>query len=141
MIVRFPCFEVMNKNDKSKLSIENVVPPDEFAIGFPLYSGVDDSVYTNAIAILSASYALDACRELELACNVSDWEQVKSKLVILTRNTTLGNNDVVYHPEYENYPHGNMYFNKKVKQADVTMLPFPLQFPNITETIQKSSQY
>ena len=26
------------------LSIKNVVPPDEFAIGFPLYSGVSDSV-------------------------------------------------------------------------------------------------
>ena len=35
----------------STFSIRGVVPPDEFAIGFPLYSGVDDSVYTNAAAM------------------------------------------------------------------------------------------
>ena len=28
-----------------ELSIKRVVPPDEFATGFPTYSGVDDSVY------------------------------------------------------------------------------------------------
>ena len=48
-------------------------------------------------------------------------------LTILTK----GSGNTLFHPEYVNFPNGNPYSGHKVKQADVTLLPFPLGFDGI----------
>ena len=39
------------------------------------------------------------------------------------------------HPEYEGFPKGNPYSLGKVKQADVTMLGYPLAVPMEASTM------
>ena len=103
-----------------RLSLDRVVPPDEFAIGWPTYSGVRDSVYTNAIAVLAARFAARANPQHP---DRSSWEDLAANLTMLSD----GEGGSLVHPEYEGFPAANRWFGGKVKQADVTMLPYPLQ--------------
>lgn len=104
-----------------------MVPPDEFAMGFPLYSGVSDSVYTNAGAIITALLAIELN---EKDPRVDAWSNLAAHLTILTEGEDVS----LWHPEYEGFPEGNTYYGGKVKQADVIMLAFPLNFPNLSAT-------
>ena len=124
---------VESKTQPGKLSIEHCVPPDEFATGFPFYSGVTDSVYTNAIAALTARIATRISGSTN-ASQSGAWANLAANITILTApipHAETHANDNIYHPEYLNYPYGNVYAHKKVKQADVTMLGYPLQWEGV----------
>eukprot|EP00939_MAST-03C_sp_MAST-3C-sp1_P001815 g1815.t1 len=109
-------------------SIKNVVGPDEYGIGFPLYSGVTDSVYVNSAAKLTAAYA---CELSQNASTRGEWETLASSLTVLVSDPGT---DMEYHPEYSGWPKANRYFGGKVKQADVTMIHWPLNAPNLSDT-------
>jgi protein-glucosylgalactosylhydroxylysine glucosidase len=87
------------------------------------YTGVKNSVYTNSIAALTADYACEMAGG-SADCS-STWTDLSSKLKILVENKDT---DQEWHPEYENFPKMNPFWNGggKVKQADVTMLHFPM---------------
>ena len=117
-----------NKDDATKLSITGVVPPDEFATGFPLYDGVTDSVYTNAIAAKTARFALWVSAPNASSSQIAQWSALANNITILEADAPSGGK---YHPEYLHFPAGNTYAKKQVKQADVTMLGFPLQVTGV----------
>ena len=108
------------KESDGTYSLDNVVPPDEYAVG-TFYTGVKNSVYTNSIAALTAAYA---CKLAGAECSTS-WTDLSSKLKILVENEGTENE---WHPEYQDFPKKNPFWNGggKVKQADVTMLYFPM---------------
>jgi trehalose/maltose hydrolase-like predicted phosphorylase len=103
-----------------RLSLHNVVPPDEFATGWPIYSGVTNSVYVNAVAILAAAFAARTSPQHK---DRGLWDDLASNLTVISS----GSGESLYHPEYVGFPASNRWFGGKVKQADVTMLLYPLQ--------------
>lgn len=85
-------------------------------------------MYVNSVAKASAEYAC----ELAVSSNASalrQWQRLASSLVVLVENPGT---EQEYHPEYDGFPHGNRYFNGKVKQADTTMIHWPLNRPNLS---------
>jgi trehalose/maltose hydrolase-like predicted phosphorylase len=113
-----------SKYDHEQLSINNVVPPDEFATG-AVYQGVDDAVYMNAIAKRTAETAM---RLLPGDARGNAWQTLLN-LTMLTGTTA---SEKTYHLEYHNFPDGNVWSGGKVKQADVTMLAFPLEMAGVS---------
>ncbi len=101
-------------------SLRGVVPPDEFATGFP-YAGVDDSAYTHAIARRTGDLAARTAGDPSL--EASRWAPLANLTILLAEEGT----GAEWHPEYRGFPRGNVYSLGKVKQADVTMLPYPLE--------------
>ena len=83
-----------------------MIPPDEYA------EGVNDSVYTNMSAAKALGFASAAARTLHRAADPR-WARVGGGLRILF-DKAKG-----IHPEYAGYP------GDAVKQADVTLLPYP----------------
>eukprot|EP01116_Phalansterium_solitarium_P016178 TRINITY_DN3701_c0_g1_i1.p1 TRINITY_DN3701_c0_g1~~TRINITY_DN3701_c0_g1_i1.p1 ORF type:complete len:702 (-),score=253.28 TRINITY_DN3701_c0_g1_i1:809-2914(-) len=98
-------------------SINNVIPPDEYAQG-------DNSVFTNVVAQYSLQFATEAGKILGVETN-SSWPEIASGLVILFDPT------LQIHPEYAGY-HG-----QTIKQADVVLLGFPLDYP-MTQAVRKN---
>ena len=49
-----------------RYSIRHVLPPDEFAVGFPIPDGIDNSVFTNSIAKIAMTHAMEARAQLYL---------------------------------------------------------------------------
>ena len=115
-----------------------------YAVG-TFYTGVKNSVYTNSIAALTTSYACKVSlihtvqeNHSKITCSntgtlageecSSSWTDLSSKLKILVENEGTENE---WHPEYEGFPKDNPFWNGggKVKQADVTMLYFPMNRP------------
>ena len=96
------------------------MPPDEFAFGM-FYQGVDNSVFTNAVAAQACEFA-DRLKPNKL------FKEFANDIVILTEKH--GNETI--HPEYEGFPRKNFWNRHYVKQADVALLGFPLDFKNIT---------
>lgn len=104
------------KGENGKYSINNVVPPDEFAFGI-FYGGVDNSVYTNAGAAAACEFA----DRLEPNAQYKDFAD---NVVILTAK----HGNATIHPEYDGFPSKNFWTRHVVKQADVTLLGFPLDY-------------
>ena len=94
------------KRSDGTYSIRHVIPPDEYA------EGVNDSVYTNMSAAKALGFASAAARTLHRAADPR-WARVGRGLRILF-DKAKG-----IHPEYAGYP------GDAVKQADVTLLPYP----------------
>eukprot|EP01136_Pigoraptor_vietnamica_P021263 Opistho-1_new@5977 len=109
-------------NGDGSFSINKVVGPDEFGVGFPLYSGVDDNPYTNAAASIALTFAADAAAVLGVPGDAR-WSHIADNLRILY--DAAGD----WHPEYVGFPKGNTWFQGKVKQADVVLLGYPLEWP------------
>lgn len=87
------------------------MPPDEY------HYSVDNSVYTNAVAQRSLNFAADVARDFQIPVP-EEWQEVAKKVKVPfdgARN---------YHPEYDGYSPG-----KKVKQADVVLLGYPMMYP------------
>eukprot|EP00854_Cymbomonas_tetramitiformis_P007744 gene7744-9210_t len=120
-------------------SIEGVVPPDEYAIGFPIpYSGVNDAVFTNAGASLACSFAASVAQLLnatDRAASILRWTEFSEKVLIATEN--IGTEDE-FHPEYRGYPHGNRWMGGKVKQADAVLLGFPLDWRTLSAKVRRN---
>ncbi|KAG2370705.1 hypothetical protein C9374_014316 [Naegleria lovaniensis] len=112
----------VTRNTFGLYEIHRVVGPDEFGIGFPWYSGVDNNVFTNAVAQISLRFANKAARALG--------KQDTPLFDAIANNMTILFDEVnQIHPEYDGFPKGNIYFMEYVKQADVVLLGYPLMFP------------
>lgn len=106
------------KNPQAALSINDVIPPDEF------HDHVNNSVYTNVVAQISLQFAAEAAAVLGQTPDPL-WTDVAGRLVILF-DPKRG-----IHPEYEGY------VNDTIKQADVVLLGFPLGF-NMSAEVRRN---
>ncbi|GAM19795.1 hypothetical protein SAMD00019534_029700 [Acytostelium subglobosum LB1] len=107
-------------SDPPSYSINNVIPPDEYAVG------VNNSVYTNTVAKLALEWAAEAAAIVkDTSAPIDQWLSIASNLVILFNETGE------MHPEYEGYA-GQM-----VKQADVILLGYPLM-TNMSATVRQN---
>jgi len=97
--------------------ILGVIPPDEYAVN------VDNSVYTNVVASYSLNFAVN-CGKLLNASTPVDWTTISSKMKIPIDKT----NNV--HLEYDTYT------GQTIKQADVILLGYPLQY-QMTQDMRK----
>jgi trehalose/maltose hydrolase-like predicted phosphorylase len=102
--------------------INGVTGPDEEN------PNVNDEVFTNAAARQTLLDALSAAKVLKVAAP-GRWSVIASRLVIL-RNPRLG-----IHPEFRGY------LGQLVKQADVTLLQYPLQYPMPRRLAQNDINY
>lgn len=111
-------------------SVRKVVPPDEFAVGFPRYTGVDDNPWTNMVAQHSLLFAADAVGNSSAPpvspAAAARWRELAAG-VVLPRDP-----DTNVAPEYTGFPAGNRWAGGKVKQADVTLLAFPGDDPSVS---------
>jgi trehalose/maltose hydrolase-like predicted phosphorylase len=101
----------------NKAHILDIIPPDEYV------DHVNDSVYSNFVAIKSLQYAVQASLVLNETCDKCENYKKLSEDIVILFDETLG-----IHPEYANYP-GNT-----VKQADVVLLHYPLNLEMPEET-------
>lgn len=113
--------------EDAPLHINDVIPPDEYV------DHVNDSVYTNAGAILALNLAVDIAQLLNYNSTVyAAWADTASRIVMLFNasgpNVPAGG----VHPEYAGY------YNTTVKQADTILLGFPLEitFGNMTPQVR-----
>ena len=94
------------------LNLNNVIPPDEYV------DHVNNSVYTNAVAILSLEYAAAAAALVGLSpAYYAPWLDAAKRIHIPYDAERM------YHPEYSGYRNGTV-----VKQADAILLGYPLEF-------------
>jgi trehalose/maltose hydrolase-like predicted phosphorylase len=100
----------VTKGADGKYHIDNVTGPDEEN------PDVNDEVYTNVAAKTTLEMATAAARVLGLTPPPS-WSQIASNIVVLT-DPTLN-----IHPEFAGYQ------GQLVKQADVTLLQYPWNYP------------
>ncbi|XP_029642302.1 protein-glucosylgalactosylhydroxylysine glucosidase isoform X2 [Octopus sinensis] len=93
-----------------KYIITGVMGPDEY--NYP----VDNSIYTNYIAVKSLEVAVDCLKRLGK-------ESIKTEVYEIVKDDMYlpFDSKLQYHPEYDGYKQGT-----KVKQADVILLGFPL---------------
>eukprot|EP01006_Ploeotia_vitrea_P059981 TRINITY_DN75100_c0_g1_i1.p1 TRINITY_DN75100_c0_g1~~TRINITY_DN75100_c0_g1_i1.p1 ORF type:complete len:728 (-),score=42.74 TRINITY_DN75100_c0_g1_i1:23-2206(-) len=102
-------------NSKIGYSINDVIPPDEY------HDHVNNSVYTNVGARLTFEF-------LNLTAKAGDkkypshWNDIKDNLIVLLDKKRES------HPEFEGY-FSLAPKHQIVKQADVILLPYPLQWP------------
>jgi trehalose/maltose hydrolase-like predicted phosphorylase len=97
---------------KGGYDIDTVQPPDEY------HTGVNNSAYTNAAAATALQDAVKAAQVLRLTAP-SSWTTVASGL---TQTMPFDSNLNIY-DEYDRYN------GEQVKQADVVMLTYPINFP------------
>ena len=104
----------------SPLNLLNVIPPDEYA------DHVNNSAYTNSVAIYSLQYAAAAAALLgEPPSSYAPWIDAASRIVIPFDSVNQ------YHPEYDGYKNGTV-----IKQADVILLGFPLEVSSSTPEVR-----
>lgn len=111
MVAQYWCSRVVWSQDEQCYHIKGVMPPDEY------HYSVDNSVYTNAVAQRSLNFAADVAHDFQIPVP-EEWQEVAKKVKVPfdgARN---------YHPEYDGYSPG-----KKVKQADVILLGYPMMYP------------
>lgn len=87
--------------------IHDVIPPDEYA------DHVSDSVFTNAVAIMSLDFALKTSQILGEQPG-EKWASIRDSIIIIFDEKRQ------FHPEFEGYT------GEKIKQADAILLGFPL---------------
>ena len=104
----------------SPLNINNVIPPDEYA------DHVNNSAYTNSVAIYSLQYAAAVAAILgEPSSTYEPWLDAASRIVIPF------DSEKQYHPEYDGYKNGTV-----IKQADVILMGFPLEVPSSSPQVR-----
>eukprot|EP01147_Barroeca_monosierra_P000346 gene346-3710_t len=106
------------KNNDSSYSINDIMGPDEY------HGPVNNSVYCNVIAQLSLKLAYDLAPLAGRTQNET-FIHIAENLVILFDKENQ------YHPEFQGYD------GAKVKQADVILLGYPLNF-NMSKTIRRN---
>lgn len=107
-IAQFWASKVVSNADGS-YSIPDIMGPDEY------HGNVTDSVYCNAVAQLSLNAAYTLASHVGAVQN-STFKHIADNLVILFDSETR------HHPEFSGYT------NATVKQADVILLGYPLNF-------------
>lgn len=86
------------------------------------HPNIDNNVFTNVIAAINlyfGDYAGCACKEV-LGTSEADYEKFSK---IARSLTLLYDEENDFHPQFEGYD-GEM-----IKQADVVMIGYPLQYP------------
>jgi trehalose/maltose hydrolase-like predicted phosphorylase len=109
-------------NPDGSYSIRNVAGPDEYS------NGVDDGVYTNAVAAEALRNATSAAGLLGLTAP-PQWSTVADHLRI-----PFDSADQVF-AQYDGY-HGSL-----IKQADAVLLQYPLQWPMSPAVAAKTLDY
>jgi len=102
--------------------LDGITGPDEYN------ENVNDEAYTNAAAVMTLRVAAQAARVLGLSAP-TDWARLASKLVVLT-DSHLGINT-----EFSGYR------GQLIKQADATMLLYPLGYPIAAGVAQGNVDY
>jgi len=100
------------RDGSGQYHMNHVVPPDEYAD-----KGVDDSIYTNWVAKKALEFAGEAA-DVVGKQKKPQWQEVADGLVLLLDEGQQA------HPEFEGYKWGT-----PIKQADVVLLPYPLEMP------------
>ncbi|MGQ4481842.1 discoidin domain-containing protein [Streptomyces sp. SAS_276] len=98
------------KNTDGSYSVKEVAGPDEYS------NGVNDGVYTNAVAATALRAATDAARALGTPAP-SDWLTVADRLRI------------PYDPKRKIFLQYDGYNGSQIKQADTVLLIYPLEWP------------
>jgi trehalose/maltose hydrolase-like predicted phosphorylase len=111
----------VERNGPGQYDINNVIGANEWE------ENIDNNAFTNAVAILSLKYAIEAAEALELQYDL-DWEEVAKNIPILRfpDGTTREN---------------RTYEGVMIKQADVNLLAHPLNYYTDTEQIKKDLDY
>ncbi len=106
----------------ARYHVNAVTGPDEYN------ENVDDEVYTNAAAITTLHDAAQAARVLGLTVPAA-WTRIASRIVVLseTRQGIL--------PEF------SAYRGQLIKQADATLLEYPLGYPMAAGVAQDNVNY
>lgn len=113
----------VERNADGTYSINGVVGADEYAIN------VDDNAFTNAAAMRSLQYAVQAARLLGLTPDPA-WDEVARGLRF---HYVPGHSGVI--AEYAGYD------SQTIKQADVALLAFPLDLLTGTADIEANIDY
>ncbi len=111
----------VERNDDGSYSIRNVVAADEFA------ENVDDNAFTNASARKNLEVAAAAARLVGEKVD-SRWAEIAAKLRILY----FDNGVIREHATYD---------GRKVKQADVNLLAYPLEVVKDRAQILRDLEY
>ncbi|NXS61491.1 PGGHG glucosidase, partial [Brachypteracias leptosomus] len=114
-VAQYWCSRMVWSEEEQCYHIRGVMPPDEH------HSGVDNSVYTNAVAQRSLNFAADVARDFSIPVP-EQWVDCAKKVKVPF------DAEKKYHPEYDGYSPG-----EPVKQADVVLLGFPLMLPMSSE--------
>ncbi|XP_040826989.1 protein-glucosylgalactosylhydroxylysine glucosidase isoform X2 [Ochotona curzoniae] len=110
-VAEFWCSRVEWSPVEQKYHLRDVMPPDEY------HTGVNNSVYTNALVRNSLYFAAVLARDLALPVP-NRWLQVADGIKLPF------DPERKFHPEFEGYELG-----EEVKQADVVLLGYPVPFP------------
>ena len=106
-------------NSETFYVINGVIPPDEYHFG-------NNSVFTNAVAQLSLDFAIELSEYLGMSYP-SIWKKISQNLYF-----PFNTSNQIY-LEYDSY-NGSV-----IKQADVILLSFPLEWKNLTPEIAKNN--
>ena len=111
----------VQRNGPGAYDIDNVVAADEWA------ENVDNNAYTNGAAKANLKYAVLAAKILHEPVN-ADWIQVEKNIPILKMTGGVTS-------EYAGYD------GRKIKQADVNLLAYPLEEITDPQQVQKDLTY
>ncbi|GGN82467.1 kojibiose phosphorylase [Streptomyces albiflavescens] len=98
-------------NPDGSYSIKGVAGPDEYS------NGVNDGVYTNAVAATALRAATRAAVTLGTPAATTDWTDIAGKL------------RMPYDPERKVFLQYAGYDGSQIKQADAVLLIYPLEWP------------
>ena len=111
----------VEKNGPGKYDIKNVVAADEWA------ENVDNNAFTNAAAKANLQYAVMAANILKQKVD-PDWIDVEKNIPILKMDNGVTKEHATYKGE-------------KIKQADVNLLPYPLNQITDPQQVRKDLEY
>ncbi|XP_059612820.1 protein-glucosylgalactosylhydroxylysine glucosidase-like [Phlebotomus argentipes] len=121
---------VVWNEDTETYDIRAVMGPDED------HHNVTNNVYTNVVAgynLYFSEFASCLCKEV---LNLQEYELVEKWSEIARQLTLLHDSEHDYHPQFEGYERGTA-----IKQADVVLLGFPLQYPMDESTKKNNLHY
>lgn len=111
----------VQRNSRGHYDIDNIVAADEWA------ENVDNDAFTNAAAITNLKDAIKAAKILGIEPS-PDWKVVAENIPILKFPDGVTKEFAAYHGE-------------SIKQADVNLLAYPLNFITDTNQIHKDLEY
>jgi trehalose/maltose hydrolase-like predicted phosphorylase len=111
----------VERNGPGKYDIKNVIGANEWE------ENIDNNAFTNAMAITVLRYATQAATELGLPAN-PDWSHVAQNIPILKFPDGVTRENATYD-------------GIRIKQADVNLLAFPLEFYTDKSQIEKDLNY
>lgn len=111
----------VERKGPGQYEVNNVIGANEWQ------ENIDNNAFTNSIAITALRYAAQAARELGVTPD-PDWEHVAANIPVLKFPDGTTRENATYNGE-------------EIKQADVNLLAFPLEFVTSRELIEKDLKY